>query len=369
MATSAEARTGRVLVVEDEPALLKSYARRLQAAGHTVERAVDGTTAAALIAQSRFDVIVSDIAMPGLSGVQLLRSVREADAEVPVILITGAPDVDTAIRAVEYGALRYLVKPFPPDELAALVREALRPAGSAALDSLGESLDRALATLWVAYQPIVSWATHSCYAFEALLRTAEPTLARPDLVLGAAERLNRLPDVGRRVRACVAATIVDAPAEFAFVNLHGRDLLDDELYDPAAPLSRVASRIVLEVTERVALDEIPDAKRRIAALRALGFRLAVDDLGAGYAGLSSLAQLEPEVVKLDMSLVRGVHESETKQRLVESMTRLCRDLGALVVAEGVETAPERDALLASGCDLFQGYLFARPAQPFPLVHW
>jgi EAL domain-containing protein (putative c-di-GMP-specific phosphodiesterase class I) len=88
----------------------------------------------------------------------------------------------------------------------------------------------------------------------------------------------------------------------------------------------------------------------------------VDDLGAGYAGLTSFAALEPDVVKLDMALVRGVDREPIKHRLVGSMTRLCRDLGILVVAEGVETSAEKEALQELGCDLLQGYLFGRPGR-------
>jgi EAL domain-containing protein (putative c-di-GMP-specific phosphodiesterase class I) len=110
-------------------------------------------------------------------------------------------------------------------------------------------------------------------------------------------------------------------------------------------------------------------RAKLAQLRRIGFRIAIDDLGAGYAGLTSFATLEPELVKLDMTLVRDVDKNPVKERLVRSMTSLCKDLGMLVVAEGVETPQERDALVALGCDLLQGYLFARPAEPFPDFAW
>jgi EAL domain-containing protein (putative c-di-GMP-specific phosphodiesterase class I) len=99
-------------------------------------------------------------------------------------------------------------------------------------------------------------------------------------------------------------------------------------------------------------------------LRALGFQVAIDDLGEGYAGLTSLARVQPEFVKLDMSLVRGVDQLAANRRIVRSTLRLCRELHANVIAEGVETNAERDALVGLGCDLLQGYLFARP-QPEP----
>ena len=105
-----------------------------------------------------------------------------------------------------------------------------------------------------------------------------------------------------------------------------------------------------------------DVQTRIARLREMGFRIAVDDLGAGYAGLTSFAQLEPEVVKLDMSLVRNVHSSAVKQKLVRSMTSLCSDMGIAVVAEGIEIIEERDVIIDLGCDLLQGYLYARPTR-------
>jgi len=104
---------------------------------------------------------------------------------------------------------------------------------------------------------------------------------------------------------------------------------------------------------------------KIRQLRDLGFRIALDDLGAGYAGLSSFAMLEPEVVKVDMSLVRGIHQSPTKQKLFRSFASLCQELNTELIAEGVESAEERDCLNALGGDLYQGYLFARPGRGFP----
>jgi EAL domain-containing protein (putative c-di-GMP-specific phosphodiesterase class I) len=101
----------------------------------------------------------------------------------------------------------------------------------------------------------------------------------------------------------------------------------------------------------------------------MGFKIAVDDLGAGYAGLSSFTVLEPEIVKLDMSLIRDIHITSTKQKVVRSMTALSKDMGMTVVAEGVETREERACLVDLGCDLLQGFLFAKPGRAFPGVAW
>jgi EAL domain-containing protein (putative c-di-GMP-specific phosphodiesterase class I) len=146
-----------------------------------------------------------------------------------------------------------------------------------------------------------------------------------------------------------------------FVNLHVRDLVGFSAFDSSSALVLVAERVVLELTERAALEQIPDVQAKVAELRHLGFRIALDDIGAGYAGLNSFTLLDPDIVKFDTMLIRDLDNAPNKRRLVASMTRLCCDLGMQVVAEGIETAGERDALAELGCDLMQGFLFAHPA--------
>lgn len=205
------------------------------------------------------------------------------------------------------------------------------------------TLDRALKSLWMAYQPIVRAATGSVFGYEALLRSGDPALPGPGAVLDAAERLGRIYDVGRAVRSKVSGPMQGVrPPALLFVNLHAIELNDETLTSPSAPLTAMASRVVLEITERASLDAIDDVPSRMAQLRELGFKIAIDDLGAGYSGLTSFAHLEPEFVKLDMSLVRDIHKNPLKQKLVRSMTSLCKDMGITVVAEGIEIVEERD---------------------------
>jgi EAL domain-containing protein (putative c-di-GMP-specific phosphodiesterase class I) len=142
------------------------------------------------------------------------------------------------------------------------------------------------------------------------------------------------------------------------VNIVPNDLNDPELADPGSPLSAHAHRVVLEVTERSQLDAAAGA--RVRAVRQLGYRLAVDDLGAGYSGLSSIMQLEPDFVKLDRSLVRELHESTARRTIVESLLALSRSMGTIVVAEGVELREEAEVLWELGVPLTQGYFFGRP---------
>ena len=387
--TSMEiARARHVLLVDDDPSIVRSLSRVLRARGYLTSTASNGAEAVRLVTQVDFDAILTDIAMPGMDGISLLREIRNHDLHVPVILLTGEPAVDTAVQALEYGALHYLTKPVPMDALERVLDKAvhlhrmaqLRQRASELLGQttahaadragLESSLRSCLESLWMAMHPIVDCRTRTVFGYEALLRSCEPSLPHPGAVIEAAERLGQLDTMGRIVRERASQPFVESGCTAQlFVNLHVTDLLDPELLSPYAPLAKIASQVVLEITERSSLDRVPDVRSRIAALREIGYRIAVDDLGAGYAGLTSFALLEPEFVKLDMSLVRGIDSNVTKQKVVRSMSSLCREMGMKVVAEGVETPAECDALVSLDCDLLQGFLFAKPGKPFPEVQW
>jgi EAL domain-containing protein (putative c-di-GMP-specific phosphodiesterase class I) len=379
----------RLLLVDDDPAVLRAYGRALERHGTTVTTASSGKDAVDRLKAASFDVIVSDISMPEMTGIEFLRAVRGHDLDVPVILVTGAPSVESAVRAVEYGAFRYLSKPVADQELWDVVLRAasmhkLAQVKRAALELPGPERKRGgdRATLevrfsfgvnlmWMAFQPIVGWRDRRVFGYEALLRSDEPLLKNPAELLDAAERLGRVHELGRTVRAKVATAAEASECGDAklFVNLHSSDLNDEQLYSPDAPLSKIAGRVVLEVTERASLDEVKNVAACVKKLKALGFQIAIDDLGAGYAGLTSFTQLEPAIAKLDMSLVRGVDVDPRRQSIIRSMKRLCDDLGVVVVSEGVETAAERDTLARLECDLLQGYLFAKPQRGFPPPKW
>lgn len=366
-----------VLVADDEPDMLDVLTAFLREAGHRPTAVTGGGVALERLQSESFDLVLTDIHMPDATGVDVLRAVRERDLDTPVILVTGDPNVTTAVEALELGAFGYLTKPVPAKALLAKVsaalgmvrltrlrRLALAELGGAAhflADRAGlESVfTRAQDGMWMAYQPVVRSSDGTFFGQEALLRTSAPDVPHPGAFLDAAQRLRRLPELGRRVRARVARD-VSALNGSVLVNLHPLDLTDPVLGTEADPLSMHAERVVLEITERAALEDLGEVRRVIARLRARGFRIAVDDLGAGYAALSHFASLEPDIVKLDMSLIRGIDAHRTRRKLAESIARLCRELDILVVAEGVETRAEHDVLVAAGCDLLQGFLLGRP---------
>lgn len=380
-----QVRETDVLVVDDEEQLRKLVERALSKAGLRVQTASDGQQALSLLREGkRFDTIVSDLVMPGMDGMELLREVRELDLDVPIVFLTGRPSLETAMAAMDQGGYRYLSKPVELPKLIEVVRDAaahhrlalLRRkalevcvAGGWLIENLEDletRFERALDKLWVAYQPIVDWPERRILGYEALARSADEDLSTPGKLLDAAERLGRVQEFGQRMRQAIARTAQEAPPDcLVFANLHALDLTNDELYSPQAPLSLMAERVVLEVTERTALHRIDHLHERIGRLKALGFRLAVDDLGSSHAGLSSFKQLEPDLVKLDLTLVRDVDASVAKASLIKSMLALCtQELGLRVICEGVETVAERDALRELGADLMQGYLFGMPSRGF-----
>lgn len=370
------ARLLKILVVDDDRFQRQILSKGLEP--YTVVTAASGEEARTRIATNGYDVIIADLIMPGgISGLDLLREIRHKDPDMPVIIVTAKPADEADEEAISL-ATRYLLKPVPNRILMAEIRRAARlhdlarvlrqavGAGPSRADRRAD-LMRAMSGLWMLYQPIVDVADRSVYAYEALLRT--PTMT-PDVLIDLAHELGELEDVGRRVRAAVAADMATADSEISiFVNLHPSELLDEELMSAEAPLSVYAARVTLEITERASIERVPDLGRRIAKLRELGYRLAVDDLGVGHSGLSSMNLLDPEVAKLDASLVRGIDRRPVQQRRVKAVVKMLVDTAALVVAEAIETPEERDALLAAGVTLQQGYLFSRPGKPFPVVAW
>ncbi|WP_428264514.1 EAL domain-containing protein [Haliangium sp.] len=240
------------------------------------------------------------------------------------------------------------------------------------LADLEQQFERALGSISMAFQPIVYARSHALFGYEALLRSNDPDLPHAGALLDAAERLHRMARLGRVVRRQVAETFgqADDSLGLLFVNLHALDLLDRSLSSRFSPLAKIAHRVVLEVTERSSLDDVSDIVYRVAELRELGFRIAIDDLGAGHNRMDRFTLLDTDFVKLDMALVRDIHTHTLKRDLVASVIGLCHDHEITVIGEGVESEDEAQVLVEVGCDLLQGYHIARPGPPFirPPLH-
>lgn len=213
---------------------------------------------------------------------------------------------------------------------------------------------RAVETLHVSYQPIVRVSLGSVVGWQAELCSREPALESSRAIFAAAERHGRTLELSRWLLG-EAPRILDGhdPSASVFFALNARALFDESL---AARLVAEphAARIVLAVSERDHLEELHAARAKIDAARISGARFAIDGLGAGCGGLAGFAALEPEVVKLDPSLVRGLERSADKRGIVRALVSVCADLGVLSVADGVETRAEAELLGELGLDHQQG---------------
>lgn len=379
----------RALVIDDDKQVGRLVARILSKQGG-FEVVTVSEPAIGLIRAKRqqFDVIVSDIMMPSINGLDFICAIRKFDLDVPVVLVTGTPSIETAQKALELGAFRYITKPVQAEELievakqaafslriAQLKRQAFQISGAddmapGDLAGLSQAFEATLKSMGIAYQPIVQAETGALYGYEALMRSHNASLPHPGAVLKAAENLDRVFDLGRLIRHRAVSPFIEENLDHKlFLNLHPRDLLDEELDSKTSELLPIADRVVLEITERESLERLPEIDQKLKRLKQLGFTIAVDDLGAGYAGLSSFASVQPGLVKLDMSLIIGIHKSKIKQRVVQSMVETCHDLDIVVVAEGVETEEELRACQDIGCDLLQGFFIAKPAEEFPCINW
>jgi EAL domain-containing protein (putative c-di-GMP-specific phosphodiesterase class I) len=240
--------------------------------------------------------------------------------------------------------------------------------GRQRLAAQSRELDRCIArpsVFTIVYQPLVRISDHSIFAYEALTRCREPAFRSPHVLFNVAEQSDRIWPLSRVLRRLALDNADQMPQDtLMFVNLHPRDFVDPELLRPEPWIEDNANRIVFEVTERAAVDDFPTFRRNMETLRANGLRLAIDDLGSGYAALSSVAELSPEFIKFDMTLVRDIHKSTIRQNLLRNMVAFATDANVEVVAEGVEVGEELEVLRELGCHYAQGYYLARPAAPF-----
>lgn len=224
-----------------------------------------------------------------------------------------------------------------------------------------------------AFQPIVEIDSGFTYAHEALVRgpNGEP----------AASVLAQIDDNSRYSfdQRCRTTAIAQA-AELGMSSFLSINFMPNAVYEPAACIRSTLeaaekhrfplNRIIFETVEGENIVNRAHLVKIFRAYKSFGFQTAIDDFGAGYSGLTLLADFQPDLIKLDMALVRGIDVDSVRQRIVRGVFNLCMDLGIRVIAEGIETAEERDFLADIGVKLMQGYLFAKPGFRTlpPVVH-
>ena len=261
----------------------------------------------------------------------------------------------------------------PKIRLERLIYRGIREAANAARSIAQRERARKVADLrsslrergvYIDYHPIVYADTEDIFGYEALARGAMRTLRSPEVMFEVAEEADLIWELSRLCRS-KALEGLDSRLkenELLFINVDPHDF-NDPTFTPQEVTH--PDRVVLEITERTAIKDYPKFRERLSEFRKLGFRFAVDDAGSGYAGLGSIANLEPDFIKLDISLINGIDSNFIKQNLVETMVKFATDHGAMVIAEGVERAEEFMAVRSLGVHLVQGFFLHKPARMTP----
>ena len=364
----------RILCVDDEPAIHEAVRHALASEGRHVTTASGFEEGRRLIEERAFDLALVDRRMPDGDGLHLLGLLKRLRPACQRVLVTGYLDKEALMEAVNDAEVqRVFEKPFELSRLRVVVRELLEegPQTRQAVHAWGHMDDeRALLAgvlqgpgFRLDLQPIVTAKSAREVGFEGLMRSAHPLLPRPVHILEMAQRNRMFRQVGRSVAARGARWLERLPPEVRlFLNVHPEELDDmGALEDQLGPLLLQSSRVVLEITG-ACHERWPEVLgERLRRLKCLGFALALDDMASGQSGLILLAEAEPEYVKVDRGIVRGIQASGRKRRLVELLCTFAHTTRAELIAGGVETEEEAGTLRELGVPFMQGYLFGRPS--------
>ncbi|MHB1447508.1 MAG: EAL domain-containing response regulator [Acidimicrobiales bacterium] len=389
-ASSARSLAGfSVLVIDDQRANVALLERILHQEG--VGRIVGITDPRLAIEQYlaiQPDLILLDMHMPHLDGLAVLDAlgrVVPAQSFVPVLVLTADATDEAKRAALAAGAKDFLTKPFDRTEAVLRVRNlletramhvALQHHNSALQAELAErsEAERRLAVeaaqrvrrvaavldsaaMIMVFQPIVELSTGATVGVEALARFPGSDRG-PDWWFGEAAAVGLGTELELlAIRSAVAQAPCLPHGMYMSVNASPTTALDPQL---AEILTTGAERFVLELTEHAAVPDYDCLGEALRAQRGLGMGVAVDDAGSGYASLRHILRLRPNVIKLDIELTRDVDQDPARRALAASLVSFGEEIGATIVAEGIETASELDALLRLGVQHGQGYHLGRP---------
>jgi EAL domain-containing protein (putative c-di-GMP-specific phosphodiesterase class I) len=380
-----------VLVVDDHESNVTLLARILRSAGVTqVHTLMDSREVVTRCLDLEPDLVLLDLHMPHMDGYDVLDALRTALPEgtfLPVLVLSADATSDARERVLDAGAKDFLTKPFDRTETIQRIRNLLETRSlfnsvqqrnaelAAELEERTENerrhaaeqherrtrieqvlIDRSLAMV---FQPIADLHTGEIVGVEALARFDCEPRRPPNEWFDQAAAV----DLGVALElAAVKAAVNELgqlpPTAFMSVNVSPATAMSIELavWLQTAP----GAQIVLELTEHTRVQDYDDLVAALAEVRKLGLRIAVDDAGAGYAGLQHLVRLQPDIIKLDLDLTRGIHRDPARRALAGALVNFARDISATIVAEGIESADELSTLRALGVPWGQGYHLARP---------
>jgi EAL domain-containing protein (putative c-di-GMP-specific phosphodiesterase class I)/DNA-binding NarL/FixJ family response regulator len=372
-----------VLVVDDNEGNVAFLGALLVALGMPrVYVETDARRVGLQLQENRPDLVLLDLHMPHIDGFAILTQIQRfaAGSYLPVLVITADTTTATRDRALVQGAQDFLTKPLDATEITlrianllqtrslyATLRQAnsasVRPgpstpvARTAVRQRIQDVLDHG--DMSIVYQPVVDLASLQVIGHEALSRFADPGLGGPESWFSDAFDVGLGVDLEWLAATSALGYLDSAPSDmFLALNMSPATvvhMVDNQLCDQA-----LCARLVIELTEHDPVEDYPALHRALGEMRSLGTRLAADDVGSGYAGFRHLLRLQPDIIKLDTTLIAGIHRSPDQQALTRALVTFARDVGADVIAEGIEDDDDLVVLRDLGVPLGQGYLLGRP---------
>ena len=376
----------RVLIADDEPEVRAALAELISSEDdfELVGAAGDADEAIELAIAKNPDVALVDVKMPAGGGPRAAREISRTSPQTRVLALSAYEDKTTVMEMLRAGAVGYLVKGTAPEEIVASIGRAARGQTAMSTEVVGsvvhelssqlrvqavareehqqaaERIRRAVAGegLQIVFQPILDLRDRRTVGVEALARFAGPPNRSPELwfqeaaAIGLGEELE-LTAIAMALRS---VDLVPANAHIALNTSH-RTAISPRLLDvlAGAPMDR----IVIEITEHEQADDYDRLRKALDALRRRGVRVAIDDAGAGFS-LRHAVTLDPHILKLDISLTRDVDSDRARRALASALIRFAEEMDVTVVAEGIETEGELEALLALGVTYGQGFLLGKP---------
>ena len=373
----------RVLIVDDNASNVALMAALIQEEGlHSIHTETDARRVPRRLVEDDPDLIVLDLHMPFVDGHALLTQIQRyaGGTYLPVLVLTADTTSATRDRALAQGAQDYLTKPVDAAEatlrmanllqtrrLLTTLRQTVEPAPHERGRRWVDHDERRRRTDTVlrdggitpVFRPVVDVNALQIAGYEGLSRFPDEFGLSPQQWFADAFTVGLGPELEWQAAINVLGYVDALPGDtFLAVNMSPATILyahERELCPPDA-----CARVVVELTEHVPIEDYSVVQRALETVRSYGARLAAADLGSGYAGFRHLVSLGPDIIKLDMSLVRGINTSAEQRALASALAAFAADVGAQVIAEGVETQAELDALRDVGVALAQGFYFGAP---------
>lgn len=358
-----------ILLVDDEVDFAQTMAMHLELRGYEVTVANNGADALNKT-KEKPDLILLDVMIPVMNGYEICRRIRQdADTKnIPIIMLTAKYMSRDKVEGLQIGADDYITKSSDLEELFARIEALLRRGDL--FEKVSKDKAVLINELWsivkeesigVLFQPIFYLSPRKLFAYEVLVRGPKQSpLENPEKLFQRALDYGMFFELEMMYRKKALKKIGPAINEKFFIFNVSPYIVESEKFKEIMALYANPKQIILEITERSEIRNFQAYCKTLNMIKSLGFKISVDDVGSGYSSLGSIAEINPDYAKIEMSLVQGIDASPKKQNLVKAIISFCQQNKIIVIAEGIESEKELKTLIELGVGTGQGYFLGRP---------